>query len=83
MKRSLFSNILLVMAIALLVLNLIVSLMRTAPSSYAAAGKIQYKVDPGPNSSSDVEAFLNKYSAEGWELVPVTIPVSGWWIFKK
>jgi len=82
MKRSLISNVLMLVAITLLALNLIVLLMRTTPSSYAAAGKIQYKVDPGPNSSDQAEAFLNKYSAEGWELVPIRT-VGGWWIFKK
>jgi len=78
MNRTLLSNALLVIAIGLLVLNLIVSLIQSSSSSYAA-GTIQYKLVQDP-IQSDWERTLNRYGKEGWELIQIH---GGIFVFKK
>jgi hypothetical protein len=84
MKRDLFNKVLLVVVSVLLLLNLMVSFLRTPSTAYAAK-TVQYKVEPNGwqdfKKSGELEAMLNKYGKEGWELVDSN-SVYGF-IFKK
>jgi hypothetical protein len=68
MKRTKMEAFLTALLIALLIVNV---LWTTAPSTARAAGSVQYRVvllNRGP----DFESELNKYGAEGWELIAIT-----------
>jgi len=70
MKVDLLNRILLVIAIVLIASNLIASLM-TSSDSYAAK-RNEYKVVCYVGiGGKQLEALLNQYGREGWELITV------------
>ncbi|MBI5181670.1 MAG: DUF4177 domain-containing protein [Nitrospirae bacterium] len=82
MKRDLFNKVLLGIVAVLLLLNFMVSFLRTPSSAYAAK-TVQYKYvrTQWPGNPEKFEAMLNKYGKDGWELVADS-EMSGF-IFKK
>jgi hypothetical protein len=84
MKRNMYGRI--VCAVVVLMIGIAFT-FATMPSKSSAAGKYQYKVVfYGRSTSGDVttsmQAILDDYSNQGWELVAVE-PMAGNLIFKK
>jgi len=90
MKSDLFIRNLLIIIVILLALNVILPILYTPPTSYAAKN-IEYKVidvDELPYDKYEgylaepTEKLFNEYGKEGWEYIPMTTGF-GLVIFKR
>jgi Domain of unknown function (DUF4177) len=69
MKRILFETVLVCLVLVLLAVDFL-----SRPSRAKAAERIEYKVVTSEDASNELEPALNRYAADGWELIAVARP---------
>jgi hypothetical protein len=71
MKRIVFETVLVCVVVVLLGMHFF-----SGPSRAMAAERVEYKVVTSEDSSNVLEPALNRYAADGWELVAVVTPTN-------
>lgn len=71
MRRLIFETMLVCIVLVLLGID-----FSSSPSRVKAAERVEYKAEASDAASGVLEATLNRYARDGWELVAVVTPTN-------